>query len=166
MTRAQQARFVVWLKRRGIGFPFRLARAAHRASLDPAAAAVLIIKETGGRNVFGCDYGDTDGRAPWCHEPVTALRVDQLRVSGKRNGIGPAQLTADAWVTQRPSTWGTVHRPGVNMEAAFRGFKALVKDHGIHGAALRYNGAESYADDFDRRYKGVRRSLKGAKVIA
>lgn len=160
MTRLQAARFVLWLKRRGIGFPFRLARAARKSGADPASAAVLIIKETGGRNVFGHDAG-----APFPGEPVTHEKVMFIKRTQRFNGIGPAQLTSPAWITSFPSTWDTVHRPGVNMEAAFRGFKVMQAKDGVHDAALHYNGAESYADDFVRRYRGVRRSLKGAKVI-
>lgn len=160
MTLAQTARFVIWLKKRGIGFPFRLARAARKSGLSPAAAAVLIIKETGGRNVFGHDAG-----GPFPGEPVTHAKVMFIKKTQRFNGIGPAQLTSPAWITSFPSTWDTVHRPGVNMEAAFRGFKSMLKDVGLHEAARRYNGAESYADDFVRRFKGVRKSLQGAKVI-
>lgn len=160
MNVAQQARFEVWLRKRGIGFPFRLARAARKSGVDPASAAVLIIKETGGRNVFGHDAG-----APFPGEPVTHDKVMFIKATRRFNGIGPAQLTSPAWITQFPSTWDTVHRPGVNMEAAFRGFKALQNSVGVHEAARRYNGSDAYADDFLARYRGVRRSLKGAKVI-
>jgi len=161
VTTTQTARFIVWLKKRGIGFPVRLALAARRAKLDPALAAVLIIKETGGRNVFGHDAG-----APFPGEPVTKTKVEFIRKTRRYNGIGPAQLTAPAWITSFPSTWDTVHRPGVNMEAAFRGFKAMVKDHGVWEAARRYNGSDVYADDFVRRFNGVRLSLRGAGVMA
>ena len=160
MTLTQTARFVRWLQKRGIGFPFRLARAARKSGIDPASAAVLIIKETGGRNVFGHDAG-----APFPGEPVTHEKVMFIKATRRFNGIGPAQLTSPAWITSFPSTWDTVHRPGINMEAAFRGFKVMQKRDGVWRAAKAFNGASSYADDFVNRYHGVRLSLKGAEVI-
>lgn len=160
MNLRETVRFIIWLRKRRIGFPVRLARAARESGIDPASAAVLIRKETNGRNIFGCDHGDG---VAFCHLPVTKERVEALRRSPLRNGIGPAQLTSDAWV--EACGWDKVHRPFLNMLTAFKGFKSMQRSVGLHEAARRYNGAEEYADDFQKRYNGVRASLRGAKVI-
>lgn len=161
MNRTQEAKFVIWLRKRGIGYPVKTAHAARVSGIDPAAAAVLIIKETGGRNVFGHDAG-----APFQGDPVTPEKVAFIRKTHRYNGIGPAQLTSPAWITSYPSTWETVHKPGVSIEAAFRGFHNLVKQSDLWTAAKQYNGASAYADNFKARYYGVRQSLKGAGVIS
>jgi hypothetical protein len=162
MTLREAGRYLRWLKRHGFGYPYKTLFAVQRSKINPAHAAVLLKKETGGgRNVFGCDHGP--GRA-FCHEKVTKEKVAKLKASGAKNGIGPVQLTADAWVTSYPSTWKKVHRPRISMEAGFRGFKAMVDDRGLWNAAKAYNGEAEYADDFVRRLPGVRRSLAGAKV--
>ena len=162
MTLREQARYLSWLRKRGFGFPWRTARAVARTGINPAQAAVLLRKETGGgRNVFGCDHGP--GRA-FCHEAVTFDKVQRLRSSGLRNGIGPCQLTADSWVTRPPSSWGKVHRPYINMLAGFSGFKQMADEVGTFEAAKRFNGSASYAADFVDRLSGVRRSLHGAGV--
>lgn len=165
MTFLQRQRYLRWLKRHDFAFPWRTMRAVHRTGINPAHAAVLLRKETGGgRNVFGCDFGPTGGKAPFCGQAVTFDRVQALRRSGKRNGIGPCQLTADVWVTRPPSSWTKVHRPYINMLAGFGGFKVMVEDTGVFDAARRFNGAVSYAEDFVDRLDGVRLSLKGAGV--
>ena len=162
MTLRERRRYLRWLRKHRFGYPVRTLRAVVKTGINPAHAAVLLRKETGGgRNVFGCDHGE--GNA-FCHLPVTKARVAALRASGLRNGIGPCQLTADAWVTNPPSSWDKVHRPYINMLAGFGGFKAMVDADGLFEAAQRYNGAVAYAEDFVDRVAGVRRSLRGAGV--
>lgn len=162
MTLRQQARYLKWLRKRGFGFPVRTVRAVHKTKINPAVAAVLLKKETGGgRNVFGCDHGSG---VAFCHEKVTFEKVQALRRSGLFNGIGPCQLTHPSWVTRHPSSWTKVHRPYINMLAGFGGFKVMVDDVGVFAAAEAYNGARSYAEDFVDRLDGVKRSLRGAGV--
>lgn len=135
-----------YLRRKGYGYPVRTRLAQKRAKISLATALALLTKETGGgRNVFGCDYGPG---VAFCHERVTKDKVASLRRSGLRNGIGPVQLTADAWVTSFPSTWEKVHRPYISMYAGFLGFRKMVELHGLFDAARRYNGAVEYAKDF------------------
>lgn len=156
-------KLIRYMRKRGYGYPIRAVNAIDRANIKPAQALTLLKKETGGgRNVFGCDHGQ--GRA-YCHEPVTFNKVQALRRSGLRNGIGPVQLTADAWVTSYPSTWGKVHRPGISMEAGFRGFKALVDKGSVYSAAKAYNGADAYARDFVVIHAAIEKSLRRAGVI-
>lgn len=162
MTFLERRRYLRWLRKRGFGFPWRTMRAVHRTGINPAHAAVLLRKETGGgRNVFGCDHGPG---VAFCHQSVTPERVQKLRATGLRNGIGPLQLTSDAWVTNPPSSWSKVHRPYINMLSGFGGFKVMAEQFGVHEAARRYNGAAAYADDFVDRLKGVKKSLRGARV--
>lgn len=160
MTLRERRRFLRWLRKHQFGYPVRTLRAVVKTGINPAHAAVLLRKETGGgRNVFGHDAG-----GPFPGEPVTWAKVQVIRRTGSLNGIGPCQLTSPAWINNPPSSWDKVHRPYINMLAGFGGFKAMVDGAGLFEAAHRYNGAVSYAEDFVDRVDGVRRSLRGAGV--
>lgn len=163
MNLRQRIRFIRWLRKRRFAYPIRTLRAVRKSKLDPALAAVLLLKESGGgRNVFGCDHGR--GRA-FCHEKVTREKVMRLLEADMANGVGPTQLTWPPYVVQANKAGGA-WRPQVNMVVGFTIFKELLREEGsVWGAAKRYNGASEYADDFVERLRGVRRSLKGARVI-
>jgi hypothetical protein len=45
---------------------------AEDVDIRVSTGAAVIEKESGGRNIFGCDHSESvAGRAPWCHERVT-----------------------------------------------------------------------------------------------
>jgi hypothetical protein len=154
----------VWLERHDFSYPVRTLRAARRADIGPARAAVLLRKESGGgRNVFGCDHGPG---VAFCHEAVTDAKVDALLRSSLANGVGPTQLTFKPFVREAEALGGA-HRPQINMTVGFRIFERqrLANGGSTWAAAKLYNGAASYADDFMRRLRGVKLSLRGAGVL-
>lgn len=157
------ARYIRWLRKRSYAYPWRTARAVNKTGINPAVAAVLLTKETGGgRNVFGCDHGP--GRA-FCHERVTKEKVSLLLRSGLANGVGPTQLTFRPFV-EAANRRGGAHRPYINMLVGFGIFKEYLNEGSLWQAAKRYNGGTDYANDFSKRYDGAHRSLRGAGVLS
>lgn len=137
---------------------------AIREGLGLPTACALIEKESGARNYFGCDYGPTNGKPPYCEEPVTRERCDILIGENQdfpygMNGIGPTQLTWRELVLEAEREGG-VHRPAVNCRVGFRHMRGLLDVTGWRGrldAFARYNGsgplARAYALDFEEKRK-------------
>jgi hypothetical protein len=139
-TRDRQ--LAVWMGEQGIQHPFLTVAALRKADVKPQTALALLSKETGnGRNVFGCDWGATDG-PPYCNQNVTEARYRKLRALGKPNGVGPTQLTS-FFLCDRADKRGGCWRPYPNMRTGFEHLGALIREHGIEHGAARYNGGDS-----------------------
>jgi murein DD-endopeptidase MepM/ murein hydrolase activator NlpD len=127
---------------------------AEKLDIRVSTGAAVIEKESGGRNIFGCDHTEAvKARAPWCHERVTRERLDALIrwvESGEdSNGVGWAQLTHFPLI-RKAEEIGGANKPGPNIEVGFEELKRLfVKYHsgalynsGWLEAVASYNGGE------------------------
>jgi hypothetical protein len=127
---------------------------AEKVDIRVSTGAAVIEKESGGRNIFGCDHTQAAaGHAPWCHERVTRERLDALIEwveSGKAsNGVAWAQLTHFSFI-QKAEEMGGADKPGPNIEVGFEELKRLfLKYHsgplynsGWREAVASYNGGE------------------------
>jgi hypothetical protein len=106
------------------------------------AAAVAEQEESTGRNVFGCDYGDTGGYPPYCGEEVTKARVAALRaLPDKTNGVGPMQLTDDSFIG-RADDYGGAHITRYNYRVGFEFLADLLSKYAYMQALASYNAGE------------------------
>lgn len=168
-----------WFKAHGFAHPFLTVAALRVARIKPqTAAAQLTIESGGGRNVFGCDYGDAHpGAPPYCGDAVTAGRLLALLRSSYSNGVGPTQLTFKGYLDQTADPGDPRVLSGVSRAWAARPFLNMVKGFSIlRGNAKRegslsqgaraYNGsgpaAEAYAAKFMRLRGEYRNSLRRA----
>jgi hypothetical protein len=131
-----------WIGEQGFQTPFLIVAALRKADVKPQTALACLSKETGNaRNVFGCDWGDTD-TAPYCNQNVTEARYRKLRALGKPNGVGPTQLTS-FFLCDKADKRGGAWRPFINMWTGFEHLGGLIRAHGIEHGAARYNGGDS-----------------------
>lgn len=164
LRRAQQNLvFATRINRRGGRWGLLVVKEARRARLSFAAACTLLEKESNFRNVFG---NDPVGN-PIKGGKVTQGRYKQYLYYRKRGlgaqGVGPCQLT---WppTQDRADALGGCWRVKWNVRVGFTMLSQLIKQHGLHDGARRYNGsgsmAEAYADDFVWKYKHWKERLK------
>jgi hypothetical protein len=118
-----------------------------------STGAALLQKESGFKNLFGCDHGLTpnNGRAaPFCQCKVTRGRVNRLLESGLRNGIGTSQLTATELVMQAESEGG-VEFPRYQIRVGFRTLLGhiLALDDFQAGAAAYNAGRGNWRSVYD-----------------
>lgn len=145
----------------GVVNPRRVIRIAKRHDLELAAACALLEKETaGGHNLFGHDTVDTCGNYEKGAEVTKAayLRYKADRDRCGAQGVGPTQLTWPGFqdeADERGGCW----KWGVNTDYGLELFAGYVRESGMREAARRYNGAESYADDFMGVLKKWRRRV-------
>lgn len=140
---------------RGEGFSFGpvVLAESKRAGVQLALALALVEKESGFRNIFGCDLGPRTS-APWCHQPVTGGRVKALirhvEGGGASNGVGLTQLTSIDFIRQAEAEGGA-HTVRAQCRVGFRLLHGLVERHGLRVGLGAYNGGEgnpmlAYAD--------------------
>lgn len=136
------------LKDRGFVYSSTTVRFARENRLAIWDACALLQKETsGGHNVFGNDRVDN----PVKRGKVTKARYKQYlgyRKAGLGNqGVGPGQLTWYGFQDEcdkRGGCW----KPRINMNYSFELFSQYQREKGTWEAAKRYNGKDSYANDF------------------
>jgi hypothetical protein len=133
---------------------------AAAAGLDLAAAAVVLIKESGGGyNVFGHDHVPTGG-AYVPGSPVTQQSYDSYHaavLAGKagRQGVGPTQLTYWALQDEADSIGGCWNWT-CNITIGFKTLAGLIRANGLRNGFRAFNGsgpaAEAYAADSMAKY--------------
>ncbi len=88
-----------------------------------STAAALVEQESGGRNIFGCDWGSRwTWEPPYCQVPVSRERVRALirnyKAGGGANGVGLTQLTYMPYV-YAAERMGGAHVPRYQMRVGF-----------------------------------------------
>ncbi len=145
-----------------------------------STAAALVEKESGGKNVFGCDWGSqwTDV-PPYCNVAVTKERVEALIANYHSpppgvgaNGVGYTQLTTMSLV-EEAQRLGGAHRPGPNMRVGFRFLNDLVAQFGWPAGAAAYNAGpgnwqsviDTYGADMAAKERECASRLEGASDV-
>ena len=145
-----------------------------------STAAALVEKESGGKNVFGCDWGSqfTD-TPPYCNVAVTEDRVQRLidnyyepPVGLGANGVGYTQLTTMALV-ERAVEEGGAHLPGPNMRVGFRYLNDLIAQLDWPAGAAAYNAGpgnwpsviNTYGADMAAKEREWANRLEGASDV-
>ena len=123
-------------------------RESGRTGLPLAVSCVMLMKETGGgHNIYGHDRGTCFSR-PGTHYVTRENYQEYLacvRGGGKRNGVGPTQLTW--WEFQEEADRrGGCWNPDINIAVGFEVLARNVRSKGVWGAFKAYNGAAAYAD--------------------
>lgn len=140
------------LRQYGIRDPDLTVRLADAAGLSYAAAGVVLMKESGGgRNVWGHD-GVNDGGIYTKGSEVdqaTYERYRSARSAGRigSQGVGPVQLTWHGFQDEADRRGGCWN-PEISTQVGFESLAGNIRAAGVWHAALTYNGAASYADDF------------------
>lgn len=115
---------------------------ADKAGLDLADACALVEQESGGRNIFGCDNGDSGDTPPYCQHKVTKARVQNLIDSPYMNGVGLTQLTWWAFV-EEAHEMGGAHLPRYQCRVGFRILADYLKKYDRLEAFGAYNAGET-----------------------
>jgi hypothetical protein len=131
---------------------------AKRTKLPLPMACVMLMKESpifekgkktwGGHNIYGHDKGTCSSRKGTHF--VTRENYQEyltcVRNGGKRNGVGPTQLTW--WEYQeKADKRGGCWNPDVNITVGFEVLAGHLSGKGVWGAFKAYNGAATYADE-------------------
>jgi Putative lactococcus lactis phage r1t holin len=133
---------------------------AAAAGLDLAAAAVVLIKESGGgRNVWGHDNVPTGGAyvkgAPVTEQAYQAYLAAVNAGRAGRNGCGPMQLTWSGY-QQQADQLGGCWDWRCNVTVGFQALAQHIRNSGMRGGFRDYNGsgpaAEAYADNAMAQY--------------
>jgi hypothetical protein len=144
---------------------------AAATSLDLAAAATMLAKESGGgRNVWGSDGvvvapGTYVKGAPVTQSTYLAYRAAVVAGRAGRQGCGPTQLTYGGYQDQADAAGGCWDWRA-NVATGFRALQALIKAKGLRDGFRAYNGtgpaAEAYASASITIYNSWRARLAGA----
>lgn len=153
----------------GIGLADELVEAAQAEGIELAAAAAMIEKESGGRNVWGSDGVATGGHyvkgAQVTQADYLAYRAAVAANQILRQGCGPAQCTSAGYQISA-DVLGGCWLPVPNMRAGFRGLQAMINAYGVYGGFEHYNGsgpaAIAYANDAMSKYAVWQTRLVGA----
>ncbi|MBA3425921.1 MAG: hypothetical protein H0U04_15575 [Rubrobacter sp.] len=108
-----------------------------------STACALVEQESGGKAIFGCDWGsEWTNVPPFCNVRVTEKRVQRLiknvESGGGQNGVGYTQLTAISLVHEARREGGA-HLPGPNMRVGFRVLNEHIANLGWPAGAAAYN---------------------------
>lgn len=119
---------------------------AEETGLGLTLACALVEQESGGQNIFGCDHGPVGDKPPFCHQPVTKQRVQQLRARGTykygMNGIGLCQITWWSFV-ERAEHLGGAHLPKNQCRVGFRLLAEYLSKYPYLSAIGAYNAGET-----------------------
>jgi hypothetical protein len=142
-----------------------------------STAAALVEKESGGKNIFGCDFGErftTD--PPFCQVAVTKERVKRLIDNFHQpppgigaNGIGVTQITSMDLVEQAERIGGS-HLVRHQMRVGFGLLNRLIAMFGWPEGAAAYNAGpgnllsvmDTYGADMARKERQWAQRLEGA----
>ena len=145
-----------------------------------STAAALLEQESGGKNVFGCDWGNrwtTD--PPYCNVEVTRERVKALIANFHQpppgvgeNGVGVTQLTTMALVEEAEGMGGA-HLVRHQMRVGFRYLNNLIARFGWPEGAAAYNAGPgnlhsvmgTYGAAMARREREWAARLEGASDV-
>ncbi len=124
-------------------------REARRTGLPLPMGCVMLMKESGGgRNVYGHDRGacfTVSGRTIEVTRENYQEYLACVRGGGKRNGVGPTQLTWHGYQTEADRRGGC-WKPEINIAVGFETLAGHYKKYGPWEAFKRYNGKPVYAD--------------------
>lgn len=144
---------------------------ANGAGLELAAAATMLMKESGGgRNVWGSDAvtvapGTYVKGAVVTQAAYLAYRTAVRAGWAGRQGCGPCQLTYGGFQDQADAAGGCWDWRA-NVTVGFRVLAGLIKANGLRNGFRAYNGsgpaAEAYAADAMARYNTWKIKLAGA----
>lgn len=144
---------------------------AGAAGLELAAAATMLMKETGGgRNVWGSDAvtvapGTYVKGAVVTQSAYLAYRTAVRAGRAGRQGCGPCQLTYGGFQDQADAAGGCWDWRA-NVSVGFRVLAGLIKSNGVSDGFRAYNGsgpaAQAYAADAMARYNTWKIKLAGA----
>lgn len=114
-----------------------------RDGLYVSTAAALVEKESGFKNLFGCDWGSRwTYSPPFCQVRVTKNRVRRLirniESGGGQNGVGLTQLTTIGLVREAEAMGGA-HLPRYQMRVGFKYLNDLIAALGWPAGAAAYN---------------------------
>ena len=145
-----------------------------------STAAALLEKESGGKNVFGCDFGENFTTVPpYCHVEVTQERVSKLIDNFNQppagigaNGVGVTQIT-DMSLVQEAQGFGGAHIVRNQMRVGFRYLNSLIAFLGWPEGAAAYNAGpgnflsvlETYGRDMEKKEREWAERLKGASDV-
>lgn len=154
---SDRERIVGKLTAKGVKQPYVVWDEAQRADILVASALAMLEMETGipQRNVFGCDYGATDG-PPWCHQEVTPERIKALLAQARNNGVGWTQLTYRPFVLEAEALGGA-HKPRFQMRVGFKVLRQNFEQYGSVREMYRaYNGIGSAAEAYASKALSLR----------
>lgn len=139
---------------------------AGAAQLDLAAAATLLMKESGGgRNVWGHDNVAAGGNyvkgAVVTQEAYA--RYKAARAVNGAQGVGPTQLTWPGFQDRADARGGTWDWR-VNCAVGFEILADAISRLGLRGGFKAYNGGDAYAADAMARYAVWNAALRTAKA--
>ena len=145
---------------------------AAAAGLDPALAATLLQKESGGgHNLWGHDAVETGGNygkgGPVTEEAYRKYRRDRGRFGAQ--GVGPTQLTFPGFQDMADDRGGCFDWR-VNCAVGFEILAGHIRVRGVRDGFRAYNGsgaqAERYADDAMEKLATWRSRLGGSPGMA
>jgi hypothetical protein len=143
-----------------------------------STAAALVEKESGGKNLFGCDFGErwiTD--PPYCQVAVTEERVKKLIDNYHQppagigaNGVGVSQITTMELV-EEAEAMGGAHLVRHQMRVGFRYLNRLIALLGWPEGAAAYNAGpgnflsvmDTYGADMSKKEREWAERLEGAE---
>src|ERR1700753_2249666 len=100
---SSRSKLMAMIKGEGFAFAQAIMTEAGKAGVPLGLALALVEQESGFRNIFGADHGPQT-TVPWCHQPVTKERVQELikyvEDGGISNGVGLTQLTSIGFIKQ------------------------------------------------------------------
>jgi hypothetical protein len=151
-------KLIAMIKAEGFSFAPAIMTEAGKEGVPLGLALALVEQESAFRNIFGADHGPQNA-VPWCHQPVTQQRVQELiryvENGGISNGVGLTQLTSIDLIKQAEAEGGA-HTPEAQCRVGFRLLHGLIERHGEHTGIGAYDGGEGnpptkqteqYADD-------------------
>lgn len=149
-----------------------LVEEAERANLHVTSACTLVEQESGGRNIFGADWGVIGAdRVPFARLPVTRSRLERLlahiRQGGTSNGVGVTQLTYPPFI-YRAERYGGAHLVRYQMRVGFEILAELYGKYPYLEAIAAYNAGEAnrrsvistYARAFAAKHEAWRKRLE------
>jgi hypothetical protein len=157
------------LREGGILYPEDVVTIAGTAGLELAAAATLLVKESGGgRNVWGHDPVVVAPNTYVMGGPVTRSNYTAYFAAVRagragRQGCGPTQLTYGPF-QQRADDAGGCWRWEINCRVGFEILADHIRRRGVQDGFRAYNGsgprAEAYGRDAKAKYDIWRRRLE------
>jgi hypothetical protein len=116
--------------------------------LWPSTAFACLEQETGGKMLFGADWGSIRvDRVPFCHLFTTDVRVNALvshvRNGGWSNGVGLGQVTYGPYVIEMERLGGG-HKPHVQMYKSFNVLNDLLNMWPYLEALEAYNDGSKW----------------------
>lgn len=139
MSKLNDAKLVLKMRRQGIVNPIWTLRAAREAKLPLDLACAFLEQESnGGQNVFGHDPTIFIGAGKVTRRKYLAYK--QFRGHTHMQGVGPMQLTW--WSTQdEADALGGCDKPLYNMTVGFKHAADNIHRLGLHAGIAAYNGS-------------------------